>query len=488
MKTFTRITTLILMIIPLCMYAQENSSDALKTIVIHEPFTKINASGTFHLSIEQANEPSISFKNNLEKEVVYSVKNETLNLELTSGDVTIKVKNLTEIKSSDVVVINSIGTLNYPNLTIHINDASTQNLNVSCENINATTNDASVLNIQGKSLNLNITTNDASKVKAIQLEAENIKTNLHDASKAWVNAKESVVGNTNDVSTLYYFKDAKTIKIQSNDVSKSKKMDNLSYEDTDDSSFVGSDSLNNLVTDILIEIDSSFKDGTQKNKSKWLKNPFNKKRFDGNWGGLMLGFNNYVNYAGEMDVPVGYEYLDLNFGGSRTFALNLIEQNFSIIRNKFGITTGIGFQWYNYRFAKNAQIFANQPMINGALDTVNISKYKKSKLGYTTLNIPLLLEFQTNANHNRKSFHINAGLIFGVKLSSSTKTIIDDGATTKIKTSDNFYLNPIRLDATVGIGYGIINLFASYSLTPLFKEKEGPKLYPVTAGIYLALW
>jgi hypothetical protein len=66
--------------------------------------------------------------------------------------------------------------------------------------------------------------------------------------------------------------------------------------------------------------------------------------------------------------------------------------------------------------------------------------------------------------------------------------MIDDGAERYTKVSDDFNLNPIRLDATASIGYGIINLFASYSLTPLFKDKEGPKMYPVTGGIYLLLW
>ncbi len=476
----------ILMILPFGIFAQSNQSETLKKIVINEPFSKIIASGAFQLSIEQGDQQSISFQNNPENEVVYSIENETLKVKSVDGKVFMKVKNISMVSTSDALNVSSIGTLTTPNLVVIAKDASVQDLTVACENINIVTNDAAKLTVSGKAQTLTFSAHDASKINAIHLESDNVKANLNNVSTAWVNGKESVVGFTNDISLLYYLNEPKTINIQSKDASRSEKTDMQTAENNANEYPV--DSLSNLVTDILIEIDSSFTDGTQKGKSDWMKNPFIKKHFDGNWGGLMLGFNNFVNSNNKMEVPIGYEYLDLNFAGSRTFALNLLEQNFTLIDNKLGITTGIGFQWYNYRFAKNAQLYSNKSAIDGTIDTANVSIYKKSKLGYTMLNIPLLLEFQTNPNHNRKSFHINAGVIFGVRLSSWTKTIIDDGATTKIETSDDFNLNPIRLDATVGIGYGFINLFASYSLTPLFKDKEGPRLYPVSAGIYLMLW
>ncbi len=485
MKTRNSILSLLLLLLiaPMSIFAQVAESN--KTI-ISEPFTKISAKGTFSLIIEQGEEQSISF--NKENSVKYSVKDETLTINSTDGPVVIKVKNINEITSSDAVEVKSQNTISSPGLIITLKDASTQNLTISSDKTQINANDASKLTLNGKTTDLLITTNDAALVKGAMLESKNAVVSTNDASVAWINVSETIAGKTNDVSYLHYFENAKSINIQSNDFSKAKKFNEIKIENDDNASAFPIDSIGNIITDILVETDSSFLNNGTDRITKWYDGFLSRKKYDGNWGGLMLGFNNFVTPSGKMDVPVGYDYLELDFTGSRTFALNLLEQNFSIIKNKLGITTGLGFQWYNYRFAKNAQIFANQTVINGMLDTANISQYKKSKLAYTTLNIPLLLEFQTNPNHNLKSFHLNAGVIFGFKLGSHTKTIMDNGAKTEIEVDDDFNLNPLRIDATAGIGYGKINLFASYALTSLFKEKEGPTLYPVTAGIYLMLW
>lgn len=479
-----------LFVAPLLSFAQQDSvaNQQFKKFPIPELVTKITTSGTFTVILSQSNEPSITFDKSLENQISFKIKDDAIRIDATQGQIWVKLKNISNISTNDVTNIKSEGTITSPSLHLTLNDVSSQVLNVSTENIKATISDASKLSLNGKTLNLGAITNDASKLKAELLEATNVEIITNDASVAWVNPIDVIKGHTNDASVLHYFEKAKTVNIESNDGSTSKKFNEISIDGNEQTLALPLDSIKNIVTDILVDIDSNFNGSPVKEKSNFTIGFFNKKRFDGNWGGIMLGFNNLFDANGQMDVPIGYEYLEVDFTGSRTFALNLLEQNFSLIRNKLGITTGVGFQWYNYRFAKNAQLFANQSAIDGRFDTANASIYEKSKLSYTMLNIPLLLEFQTNPNHNKRSFHINAGVIFGVKLCSHTKTIIDDGAVTKITVSDDFNLNPIRLDATASIGYDIINLFASYSLTPLFKEKQGPKLYPFTAGIYLLLW
>jgi hypothetical protein len=49
-------------------------------------------------------------------------------------------------------------------------------------------------------------------------------------------------------------------------------------------------------------------------------------------------------------------------------------------------------------------------------------------------------------------------------------------------------MQPFRWDAYAGIGWGIINLYATYSLNPLFRENRGPELYPFSVGITLVNW
>ena len=53
----------------------------------------------------------------------------------------------------------------------------------------------------------------------------------------------------------------------------------------------------------------------------------------------------------------------------------------------------------------------------------------------------------------------------------------------KPKQFDSFNINPFRYDAMVRIGWGVINLYATYSMNTLFKEGGGPELYPFAIGI-----
>jgi hypothetical protein len=493
MKTktiFYQVLILLFFVSPFVLRAQQTDTVKVELMkfLFNDNIAKIDANGTFTLIIEQGDEQSIAFEKSISESVHYKLKDNVLSINADGGKVLLRIKTIEEIKSSDVTTIKTNSAIKCTNLKVVLNDASNQQLIVDAENLTANTNDASKLIVKGKALNFTIVADDASRIKAPMFEVTNVKATTNDAAAIWVNAKETIEGKTNDVSRLNYFDGVKNVNIESNDISKAKKYSDKSIDDNDEDVHFPADSIQNIVTDILIQVDSTIinnKDGNDKHK--WSSKFMNKSnRFNGNWAGLMIGLNNFVDATGKFEVPVGYEYLDLDVVGSKTVALNLFEYNIPLICNKFGITTGLGFQWYNYRFAKNAILDANQTVISGGFDSSNT--YQKSKLTYTMLNIPLLLEFQTNPKHNRHSFHINGGIIFGVKLGAHTKTIIDNGADIKIRVSDDFNLNPIRLDATAGIGYGIINLFASYSLTTLFKDKEGPSLYPVTAGINILLW
>ncbi|HRY97973.1 MAG TPA: hypothetical protein P5550_02850, partial [Bacteroidales bacterium] len=60
--------------------------------------------------------------------------------------------------------------------------------------------------------------------------------------------------------------------------------------------------------------------------------------------------------------------------------------------------------------------------------------------------------------------------------------------TQKNKVRDDFHLNPLKAEGTVRLGWGVVNLFANYSFLPLFKEDEGPELYPFSVGLTLSSW
>ena len=112
--------------------------------------------------------------------------------------------------------------------------------------------------------------------------------------------------------------------------------------------------------------------------------------------------------------------------------------------------------------------------------------YSKNRFKTWFINAPLLLEINTGNNKN-KSFHISAGAIFGLNLQTKIKYKYKDvdGSTKKEKDKQSFNTNPFRVSLTTRVGYGMFNIFATYSLTPLFENNRGPELYPFTVGITL---
>lgn len=235
-----------------------------------------------------------------------------------------------------------------------------------------------------------------------------------------------------------------------------------------------------------------------------------KGRYNGHWAGIDFGWNGYVNSDFNMDFPPSEAYLELNVARSLMVNLNPFELNLNLVNNKFGLTSGLGFQLSNYYFDDNYTLNTD----NGSLSAERL--YNASgglvpmdvnKLYVSYLTLPIFFEFQTNARHKVNSFHISAGVIGGVKLCSYQKQKLTTYDQTlylgnpgggyyatihpesqKVKYKDSFYLNPFKLDASARIGWSYINLFATYSITSMFQKNKGPEVYPYTVGITLLGW
>jgi len=236
---------------------------------------------------------------------------------------------------------------------------------------------------------------------------------------------------------------------------------------------------------------------------------YKKHKFNGHWAGFGLGINGYVNPDFNMSFPKEYEYLDLRMSKSVSVHINFFEQNVALAKNqKWGMVTGLGLSWNNYRFSRPTRLNPDSSYLIGYIDE-GIS-IRKSKLTAFYFNIPLVFEFQTNSRHKKNSFHMGLGMIANVRLSSHTKKYYNelnkefeitqfDPSTdnyetryyatspnySKAKTFNDFHLQPFKFDATVRIGWGFINLFANFSVNQMFKKDKGPELYPWEAGITL---
>jgi hypothetical protein len=102
------------------------------------------------------------------------------------------------------------------------------------------------------------------------------------------------------------------------------------------------------------------------------------------------------------------------------------------------------------------------------------------------------LRYRSDPENDGKSFKAAIGAKFGMLVSAKTKgkTLQDKNDNTLIsytsKELSKRYFNTNRISATARVGYGHFTLFASYQLTPLFKEGVAPTMRPLTIGLTLS--
>jgi hypothetical protein len=141
---------------------------------------------------------------------------------------------------------------------------------------------------------------------------------------------------------------------------------------------------------------------------------------------------------------------------------------------------GIGFSSQN--FHTNGELMqdinADSSYFSPArLDTIN---YDLNKLSLNYLDIPLELRFRTNANAKGNRLKLALGFKLGVLLNAHTK--FDDGDT-KVKTYHLKNIPDLHYGLTARLGFGHIGVSYFMSLTTLFNEGEGKKIFPYSIGL-----
>jgi hypothetical protein len=88
----------------------------------------------------------------------------------------------------------------------------------------------------------------------------------------------------------------------------------------------------------------------------------------------------------------------------------------------------------------------------------------------------------------QKDFHVTAGVVGNVKLgATSRQKYKTEGGSGKSGTGGQHWINPFRVDAEVRVGYKNTQVFATYSLTDMFKKDRGPELQTYSFGISLGI-
>jgi len=204
------------------------------------------------------------------------------------------------------------------------------------------------------------------------------------------------------------------------------------------------------------------------------------KHFNGHWAGFELGFNGLAEKDYSLYENPDDDFMELDQPKSMEVNLNFVEYNI-VLDNCIGLVTGMGFSMNNYRFDNDLTLSKGDDGIIHPL-SLEGQKVEKSKLTASYLTVPLLLEFQIPVNGRSNRLFISGGVIGGINLGSHTKVKYDDS---KEKDRGSFNINPFKCAATVRAGLKDLSLYASYGLTPLFKNNKGPELFPFSIGISL---
>ena len=205
-----------------------------------------------------------------------------------------------------------------------------------------------------------------------------------------------------------------------------------------------------------------------------------------NWAGFEIGINGYVTSDFDFNVEDEAEFMAQNWGGSWTVAINPLEWKIKLYQNYIGITTGLGIEWNIYRLRNLEWAMAFNADSTYGVNAGDLG-VTKSKFKAVYINAPLLLEFNTS-QYRHNSFHIAFGVVVGWKIKSIYKQKYFTDGKHKNKLKGHYNMEPFRFNATVRIGYGRVNLFATYALNPMFRAGAGPELYQVSAGITLIGW
>ncbi len=205
--------------------------------------------------------------------------------------------------------------------------------------------------------------------------------------------------------------------------------------------------------------------------------------FKGNWRGLEMGLNNYVNSSFSTSLDPADDFMELRTGKSWNINLNILQYDFALSGNNFGLVTGLGFEFNDYRFSNNTNIMKhNREIVAIGYDELGIN-LDKTKLSTVYITVPLMMEFQTRHPRLSRRVYFSAGVIGGINIGSHSKIVYQDNSRKKKdKVRDDFYLSPFRYGFSFRTGYRSLNLFANYYPTPLFQKNKGPELYPVSVG------
>ena len=212
--------------------------------------------------------------------------------------------------------------------------------------------------------------------------------------------------------------------------------------------------------------------------------PFSKKKetVTTDWFNMQIGLNNTLNINDELEMPAGFENMEISTGKSINFHIHFVQQALNIYSDNIRLIYGLGLDINNYRFSRDVNLGYDSmgvltPSINQDIE------YKKNKLVTQYLTVPLMLNLQLGKGNDK--FKISFGPHFGYLLTSHQKLKWSENGRQKSKIKDDYNLEKFRMGYEFQFGYGNFILYGKYFPNSMFKDNLGPEIRTVSAGILI---
>ncbi len=163
--------------------------------------------------------------------------------------------------------------------------------------------------------------------------------------------------------------------------------------------------------------------------------------------------------------------------------------DFPIAKSHFSFAAGLGVANSNIYF-KDQRVVMNTGASQISfltLDSVATLDYKRSKFSTTYIEAPFELRFYGNKDNRNRGFKMAIGMRVGLLMNAHTKDRVNVGNQyINEKAVTKRYVETWRFAPSVRIGWGNLSVVGSYNMAQLFKQGQGPEVYPYSIGICLS--
>jgi len=195
---------------------------------------------------------------------------------------------------------------------------------------------------------------------------------------------------------------------------------------------------------------------------------------------LDLGFVNYHagNTFGADAAPANMAVRPGRFASH--VSLHFLPTTVSLLgKGTVNLKTALTFDYTNYFFEEDITLVKDQDVLT-VVDAGN--SLDKNKLVSRYFQVPMLLNINTDPWGN-DGLSISFGVYGGVLWRSHTKQVSDENG--KVKEYGDFNLNPIRYGLMARFDLKWMDLYATYNLSEMFAEGQGPSTQVFTVGLNL---